>query len=76
LHLVAFFTEQLKARMSDVEAARRLKQSGLHVQPLAQNYLETPTRAGLVFGYGRLKSEDAFRLISRMAEVLESKRPG
>jgi GntR family transcriptional regulator/MocR family aminotransferase len=72
LHLVAFLTDRLKARMSDAEAAMKLKQAGLHVQPLSQNYLETPTRQGLVFGYGRLQSEDAFRLISRMAEVLGS----
>jgi GntR family transcriptional regulator/MocR family aminotransferase len=62
--------------MSDVESAHLLKQAGLHVQPLAQNYLEAPTRAGLVFGYGRLKREDAYRLILRMAEVLGSKKPG
>lgn len=72
LHLVAFFTERLKARMTDIEAAAMLKQAGLHVQPLSQNYLESSTRAGLVFGYGRLKSEDALRLISKMAEVLGS----
>jgi GntR family transcriptional regulator/MocR family aminotransferase len=75
LHLVAFFTDRLKARISDAEAARKLKQAGLHVQPLSQNYLETPTRQGLVFGYGRLQSEDAFRLISRMTEVLGSVPP-
>ena len=72
---VAFFTDRLKARISDAEAAKNLKQAGLHVQPLSQNYLEMPTRQGLVFGYGRLHCEDAFRLISRMAEVLGSAPP-
>ena len=73
LHLVAFFTERLKARMTDDEAARLLKRAGIHVQPLSQNYLGQATRPGLVFGYGRLKAEDAPRLIAEMAEVL---RPG
>jgi GntR family transcriptional regulator/MocR family aminotransferase len=67
LHLVAFFTEQLKARMSDEEAARTLKRAGIHVQPLSQNYLEQATRQGLVFGYGRLNAEDASRLIAKIA---------
>jgi GntR family transcriptional regulator/MocR family aminotransferase len=70
LHLVALFTERLKARMSDVEAARLLKQGGLHVQPLSQNHLETPIYAGLVLGYGRLKPTDAPRLIAKMAQIL------
>jgi GntR family transcriptional regulator/MocR family aminotransferase len=72
LHLVAFFTERMKARMTDAEAAQRLRQVGLHVQPLSQNYLEAPTRQGLVFGYGRLQSADALPLISRMAKALGS----
>ncbi|SNT52315.1 GntR family transcriptional regulator / MocR family aminotransferase [Tardiphaga sp. OK246] len=70
LHLVALFTERLKARMSDVEAARLLKQAGLHVQPLSQNHLETPIYAGLVLGYGSLKPTDATRLIAKMAQIL------
>jgi GntR family transcriptional regulator/MocR family aminotransferase len=70
LHLVAFFTERLKARMSDEEAARALKRAGIHVQPLSQNYLEQATRQGLVFGYGRLNAEDAARLIAKIAGCL------
>jgi len=70
LHLVALFTERLKARMSDTEAARLLKAAGLHVQPLSQNHLETPIYAGLVLGYGRLKAEHAPQLIAKMAKVL------
>ena len=70
LHLVAFFTGALKARMSDEEAARSLKAAGIHVQPLSQNYLELATRQGLVFGYGRLNAEDAPRLIARIAGIL------
>ncbi|WP_413776486.1 PLP-dependent aminotransferase family protein [Rhodopseudomonas sp. P2A-2r] len=70
LHLVAFFTERMKARMTDQEAARTLKRAGIHVQPLSQNYLERATRPGLVFGYGRLKAEDARRLIAGIAEAL------
>ena len=70
LHLVAFFTDRLKARMTDDEAARILKQAGIHVQPLSQNYLERATRPGLVFGYGRLKAEDAPRLIAGIADAL------
>ena len=70
LHLVAFFTDRLRARMSDEEAARALKRAGIHVQPLSQNYLEQATRQGLVFGYGRLNSEDASRLISKIADSL------
>jgi len=70
LHLVAFFTERLQARMSDEEAARMLKQAGIHVQPLAQNYLGQAMRPGLVFGYGRLKVADAPRLIAGIAEML------
>jgi GntR family transcriptional regulator/MocR family aminotransferase len=70
LHLVAFFSEKLKARMTDDEAARILKSAGIHVQPLSQNYLERATLPGLVFGYGRLKAEDAPRLIAGIAEAL------
>jgi GntR family transcriptional regulator/MocR family aminotransferase len=50
-----------------------MKQAGIHVQPLSQNFLEQPTRQGLVFGYGRLKAEDAFRLIARIAARIGSK---
>jgi GntR family transcriptional regulator/MocR family aminotransferase len=70
LHLVALFTEQMKLRMSDRDAAKRLLASGIHVQPLSQNHLETPTRQGLVFGYGRLQARDAPRLIAKMAACL------
>lgn len=70
LHLVALFTERLKARMSDTDAARLLKAAGIHVQPLSQNHLEQPIYSGLVLGYGRLKAEDAPRLIARMAKIL------
>ncbi len=73
LHLVAFFTERMRARMSDTEAVKRLLQVDIHVQPLAQNYLGEATRQGLVFGYGRLDTEDARRLISKMAECLSGR---
>ena len=72
LHLVAFFTDRMRARMSDAEAVRLLLQTGIHVQPLSQNYLGEPTRQGLVFGYGRLQTEDARRLISKMAACLSA----
>ena len=45
LHLVALFTEAMQARMSDREAAA-LKQAGIHVQPLSQNFLEAADAAG------------------------------
>ncbi len=76
LHVVAFFTEKLSARMSDAEAARILKQGGIHVQPLSQNYLETAMRPGLVLGYGRLNSEEAFQLIAKMADILGCRSGG
>jgi GntR family transcriptional regulator/MocR family aminotransferase len=72
LHLVAFFTERMRARMSDTQAVKLLLQTGIHVQPLSQNYLGEPTRQGLVFGYGRLHTENAGRLISKMATCLRS----
>ena len=72
LHLVALFTDRLQARMSDTEAARLLKAAGLHVQPLSQNHLERPIYSGLVLGYGRLKTEDAPRLIAKMARILDA----
>ncbi|WP_398464900.1 PLP-dependent aminotransferase family protein [Tardiphaga sp.] len=70
LHLVALFSDRLKARMTDTKAARLLKAAGLHVQPLSQNHLEIPIYSGLVLGYGRLKAEDAPRLIAKMAKIL------
>lgn len=73
LHLVALFTDRMRARMSDDEAARIVKQAGIHVQPLSQNFLEQPTRQGLVFGYGRLRAEGAFRLIASIAACIGSK---
>jgi GntR family transcriptional regulator/MocR family aminotransferase len=73
LHLVAFFTERMRARLSDTQAAKLLLKTGIHVQPLSQNYLGEPTRQGLVFGYGRLQTEDAHRLISKMAESLSGR---
>ena len=73
LHLVALFTDRMRARMSDDEAAAIMKQAGIHVQPLSQNFLEQPTRQGLVFGYGRLNAEDAFPLIARIAACIGSK---
>jgi hypothetical protein len=38
LHLVALFTDAMRRRMSDREAAGVLKQAGIHVQPLSQNF--------------------------------------
>jgi GntR family transcriptional regulator / MocR family aminotransferase len=73
LHLVAFFTERMQARMNDAQAVRLLLQTGIHVQPLSQNYLGKPTRQGLVFGYGRLDADDAHRLICKMAACLGEK---
>jgi GntR family transcriptional regulator/MocR family aminotransferase len=73
LHLVAFFTERMRARLSDTQAAKLLLKTGIHVQPLSQNYLGEPTRQGLVFGYGRLQTEDAHRLISKMADALSAR---
>jgi len=73
LHLVAFFTARMRARLSDAEAVKLLLQVGIHVQPLSQNYLGEATRQGLVFGYGRLDTEDAGRLISKMAECLSGR---
>ncbi|MGY3037129.1 GntR family transcriptional regulator/MocR family aminotransferase [Bradyrhizobium sp. USDA 4354] len=70
LHLVALFTDAMQARMSDREAAAILKQAGIHVQPLSQNFLERPTRQGLVFGYGRLRVEDAAALLARIAACI------
>jgi GntR family transcriptional regulator / MocR family aminotransferase len=58
--------------MSDREAAAVLKQAGVHVQPLSQNFLERPTRQGLVFGYGRLHVEDAAPLLARIAACIGS----
>ncbi|WP_461349952.1 aminotransferase class I/II-fold pyridoxal phosphate-dependent enzyme [Bradyrhizobium liaoningense] len=70
LHLVALFTDAMQARMSDREAAAVLKRAGIHVQPLSQNFLEQPTRQGLVFGYGRLRVEDAAPLLARIAACI------
>jgi GntR family transcriptional regulator/MocR family aminotransferase len=70
LHLVALFTDRLRARMSDVQAAQMLSRIGIHVQPLSQNHLERPERQGLVFGYGRLRSADALRRISSIADCI------
>ncbi|MDA9426571.1 MULTISPECIES: MocR-like pyridoxine biosynthesis transcription factor PdxR [Bradyrhizobium] len=70
LHLVALFTDAMRARMSDREAVAVLKRAGIHVQPLSQNFLEQPTRHGLVFGYGRLHVEDAAPLLARIAACI------
>lgn len=70
LHLVALFTDVMQRRMSDREAAAILKGAGIHVQPLSQNFLERPTRQGLVFGYGRLRVEDATPLLTRIAACI------
>lgn len=75
LHLVALFTESLRARMSDEQAAKMLRQAGIHVQPLSQNHLEPSARQGLVFGYGRLPAADAFRLIERIAVCIGETSP-
>jgi DNA-binding transcriptional MocR family regulator len=42
LHLVALFTDAMRRRMSDREAAGVLKQAGIHVQPLSQNFSDAP----------------------------------
>ena len=75
LHLVALFTDRLRARMNDVQAAKMLRRIGIHVQPLSQNHLERPERQGLVFGYGRLRAADALRLISRIADCIGEAPP-
>jgi GntR family transcriptional regulator/MocR family aminotransferase len=67
LHLVALFSDRMRARLDDRQAAAMIRQAGIHVQPLSQNHLEPPARQGLVFGYGRLRADDAPRLIARIA---------
>jgi len=75
LHLVALFTDRLRARMSDVQAATMLRRIGIHVQPLSQNHLDQPERQGLVFGYGRLHTADALRLVSSIADCISETSP-
>jgi GntR family transcriptional regulator/MocR family aminotransferase len=68
LHLVAFFTERMRARMSDTQAVKAPAE-GRHSRAAAVAELpRRATREGLVFGYGRLHTKDAYRLISKMAE--------
>lgn len=70
LHLTAFLRPALAARMTDREAAHRASGAGAVIQPLSQCYVGAPTRQGLIFGYGRLRAEDAMPGIACVARRL------
>ncbi|MGO4832835.1 PLP-dependent aminotransferase family protein, partial [Rhizobiaceae sp. 2RAB30] len=70
LHMIAEFTPALARRMSDREASERSRTTGNYAQPLSQNYIGEPDRQGLVFGYTRVKTDDAARLVTQLHAAL------
>ncbi len=72
LHLVALFTDANAGADERPRGGCSPETGRRHVQPLSQNFLERPTRQGLVFGYGRLLVEDAAPLLARIAACIGS----
>ncbi|MDA9441463.1 aspartate aminotransferase [Bradyrhizobium sp. CCBAU 51745] len=70
LHFVAFFTQSLAARISDIEAASRTRAAGVFVQALSQCYLTDPARQGFIVGFGQVQTEAASRLVGTIAACL------
>jgi len=71
MHIPAFFSEALAARMSDTEAVRRLNEAGLAATPLSTHYRQAPPRHGLLLGFAAFEPNDLRRAVAQMAMVLK-----
>ena len=70
MHLPAFFTESLAARVSDVQASQALAAAGVTAEPLSPHYLRIEPRQGLLLGFAGFAPEEIRSAGLVMAEVL------
>ncbi|MGE0797479.1 MAG: PLP-dependent aminotransferase family protein [Lautropia sp.] len=68
LHMLIWLPQVNPARLDEV--VRRAAAAGVGVYPVAPNYLEAPTRAGLLLGYGSLEEDEIRQGVSRLARAL------
>lgn len=71
MHIPAFFSAALAARMSDTEAVRRLRKTGLTATALSTHYREAPPRQGLLLGFAAFEPREIHSAAERMAAVLQ-----
>ncbi|MFS4583484.1 PLP-dependent aminotransferase family protein [Phaeobacter sp. C3_T13_0] len=72
MHLIATFTPQLSARMTDIEATHRAKTAGVSVQPLSSYFSNDPARHGLVMGFAGFTEGTLKKGIQDLAQALKS----
>ncbi|MCP4329743.1 MAG: PLP-dependent aminotransferase family protein [Alphaproteobacteria bacterium] len=70
MHLVAYLTDELAARMSDVEAAARAAGAGIMAPALSRHYAESPPRQGLLLGFACASPDALGDATRRLAGVL------
>ena len=70
MHIPAFFSNDLRNRMSDVEAARRLREAGLVAEPLSTHYQAAPPRQGLLLGFAAFEPDEIRQAAKKMADAL------
>ena len=70
MHLVADLAEPLARRMNDQAVAARAAAAGVTVTPLAEYYLGSPDRQGLLLGYAAVPEETIAEKVSVLAAAL------
>jgi GntR family transcriptional regulator/MocR family aminotransferase len=70
LHLVADLADQLRARMTDRQAAMQAADAGITAPPLSDFYLGHADRQGLLLGYAAVPEAEIREKVSDLAVVL------
>jgi len=71
MHLIAYFSASLAARMNDIEATRRAAAMGLSVYPLSAFYAD-PQQGdqGLLLGYAAVPEAEMDNAVGKLAQAL------
>lgn len=70
MHIPAFFTPEMRGRMSDLEAVDRLREVGLTAEPMSDHYLQAPPRHGLLLGFAAFEPDEITKAATQMAAAL------
>jgi len=70
MHVPAYFTDALAARVSDVDAARAAADAGIVVSPLSVHYVSSPARQGFLMGFTGFDETEIADSAKLLADVL------
>ena len=67
------FTEELAERMSDSQARYCAERAGIELRAISEYYLGTPTRKGLLLGFGAVPAEKIESALRRLGDALSER---